>query len=198
MDKIGNFKTTILIRTILVIYFLTQGLVWLIFYFMKMIPDSNLESLNNWQFYVGKILPIIAVSGVLYYTDRCFDKLPGISSLLFEVPNLKGDYEGIVKQKDGKEYTVSASILQTLSCAEFELQSPGGSVSTSESITFDKPGMKKWRVNINYKNFNPLTPNDPKEYYGSCRLEYDTKNKKLTGTYYTSRQIFGTLELKKK
>lgn len=200
MEKVGNFKTISLIRSIIVIYSIVSLLVFFIFYLLKKIPGispENLEDIDDWGFYLGKSLPIISVSVVLYYIDKFFDKLPSISSLLFEVPNLKGEYEGLVKQKDGNEYKVTASIIQTLSNAEFELKSPKGSVSTSQSISFEKSGMKNWEIFINYKNFNPETPEDPKNYEGTCRLKFDSKTKTLTGSYYTSRQIFGTLELKK-
>lgn len=197
MDYIGNFKTSSLIRTIIIIYAITQALISGIFYGIKLIDGLTLSTVENWQFYLSKVVPILAVSGVLYFADKFFDKLPKFSSLLFEVPNLKGYYEGVVKQKDGNNYKVTAEIIQTLSTAEFTLNSPKGSITTSETITYVKDGLTNWKIFINYKNFNSTTPEDPKDYYGTCKLTYNVVSKKLTGTYYTSRQIFGTLELQK-
>lgn len=196
MDKVGNFKTLSLIRVIIITYLLAQGLLLLIFFLVKMIPNVNIDTINYYEFLLSKTVPILIVSGILIYANKFFDKIPWISSILFEIPVLKGEYSGIVKQREGKEYIVTASIEQTLSSAEFELTSPGGSVSTSESISFEKQGINHWRIFINYKNINSKNPDDTKDYCGTCILDFDVRKQKLTGYYFTSRQIFGTLELK--
>lgn len=197
MDKVGNFKTTALIRVIVIIYLLSQGLLLFIFFLVKKIPNLDISIIDSYEFILSKTIPILIVSVLLIYANKFFDKIPWISSMLFEVPVLKGEYKGVVKQKEGKEYLVTVSIEQTLSSVEFELISPGGSISTSESISFEKHGINHWKVFINIKNFNTKIPDDPKDYYGTCVLDFNIRKQKLTGFYFTSRQIFGTLELQK-
>lgn len=197
MDKVGNFKTTALIRVIVIIYLLSQGLLLFIFFLVKTIPNLDISIIDSYEFILSKTIPILIVSVILIYANKFFDKIPWISSMLFEVPVLKGEYNGVVKQREGKEYIVTASIEQTLSSVEFELISLGGSISTSESISFEKHGMNHWKVFINIKNLNTKTPDDTKDYHGTCVLDFNIRNQKLTGFYFTSRQIFGTLELQK-
>jgi hypothetical protein len=110
---------------------------------------------------------------------------------------LKGEYEGLGKKKFGKDYEVTGTFEQILSSAEFELVSSEGSISNSKSISFEKHGLNHWKVFSNYKNLNSKTPDDTKDYFGSCVLDFNMKKQTLVGIYYISKQIFGTLELKK-
>ena len=108
---------------------------------------------------------------------------------------MKGEYQGLAKQKFGKNYEVTVTCEQTLSSAEFESVSPGCSISNSESISFEKHGIYHWKVFINYKNLNSKTPDDTKDYFGPCVFDFSIKKQMLVGIYYTSKQIFRSLEL---
>lgn len=65
MDKAGNFKATALIRVIDITYLLSQGLLVLMFFLVKQIPKVDISIVDNFEFYLSKIIPILIVSGLL-------------------------------------------------------------------------------------------------------------------------------------
>jgi hypothetical protein len=58
MDKAGNFKATALIRVIDITYLLSQGLLVLMFFLVKQIPKVDISIVDNFEFYLSKIIPI--------------------------------------------------------------------------------------------------------------------------------------------
>jgi len=159
---------------------------------------------NNLSFCVN--FNFIFLNGHLYRADEQWIPCLGLCKhILWQNPmdefkffwssRLKGEYQGLAKQKFGKNYEVTVTCEQTLSSAEFESVSSGGSISNSESISFEKHGIYHWKVFINYKNLNSKTPDDTKDYFGSCVFDFSIKKQMLVGIYYTSKQIFRALEL---
>lgn len=194
MEVTGNYKTSQLITTVIIVYFSTQFLIKGIFWLIYLL-GYNFEL---YEFWLSKLFPIIVVTIVLYFIDHFFTKLSKLNGILFIAPILVGDYDGEVHQKEGKNYNVTAKITQTLSQTEFELMSPGGSFSKSDNITFSRAGLNHWKLYINYHNININTPEDVKNYDGAIILDYNSSNHVLSGIYFTSRGIFGTVKLKRR
>jgi len=115
-------------------------------------------------------------------------KIPFINRIIFKIPNLNGEWEGVyVRNEDEERYSLKLKITQSLSKIIISSSSVN---STGKSISIEMVKNEYNDVNLVYawesKHNSLIHPDTIEHMYGLSLLRIENSDT-LSGTYFTNR-----------